>query len=502
MDTLQLLANGFLVALQPQNLLFAFIGCLLGTVIGLLPGIGSAAAIAILIPITFSLPPVPAIIMLAAIFYGTNYGGTITSVLMNTPGEAASVITCLDGYQMARQGRAGAALAIAAIGSFVGGTAATVGLVVAAPLLTGAALLVGAPEYFALMVLGTALLTGLAGKSFVKALMMGLFGLLLATVGMDPTAGTPRFTFGRVELLDGLSFVPVVMGLFGVGEILLNLERRQAYVFHEQVGSLMPTREDLRQSAGPITRGTLVGFVLGLIPGATSVIASFLSYTVETKLATRPERFGRGAIEGVAGPETANNSFVNANFIPLFTLGIPGTASIAMIMGGMMANGLVPGPFLFQEHADFVWAVIASMYVGNVILLILNLPLVGLWVKLLKLPYGILFALILGFTTLGAYAVNNSAFDVMVMALFCFLGYAFKKLDFPLAPLVLTLILGPLMERNLRKSLEMGGGDFMILVDRPLALAILVLACVAILVPLLRSSAPALMRIRDGDSTV
>ncbi|HZP96661.1 MAG TPA: tripartite tricarboxylate transporter permease [Candidatus Limnocylindria bacterium] len=501
MEALELLRNGFAVAIEPQNLLFAFIGCALGTAVGVLPGIGSAAAIAILLPVTFNLAPTPAIIMLAAIFYGTNYGGTITSVLMNMPGEAASVVTCMDGYEMAKRGRAGAALAIAAIGSFIGGTVATIGLVLSAELLTRSALQVGAPEYFALLVLGMALLTGLASKSFLKSVMMAVLGLLLATVGMDPTAGSPRFTFGRLELLDGLSFVPVVMGLFGIGEILINLEVQGRSVFQKRLGSLLLTRDDIRQSVGPITRGTLVGFVLGLIPGATSVIASFLSYSLETKVSRTPERFGKGAIEGVAAPETANNSFVNANFIPLFALGIPGTASVAMIMGGMMANGLVPGPFLYRDHADFVWAVIASMYIGNVILLILNLPLVGLWVKLLDVPYSILFAAILGFTTLGAYAVSNSPFDIFVMLVFGFLGYAFKKLEFPIAPLVLTLILGPLMERNLRKSLEMGGGDFTILFDRPLSLAVLLIAAALALLPLLRPLWGRVEVLRSGQET-
>ncbi len=370
-----------------------------------------------------------------------------------------------------------------------------------AELLTRSALQVGAPEYFALLVLGMALLTGLASKSFLKSVMMAVLGLLLATVGMDPTAGSPRFTFGRLELLDGLSFVPVVMGLFGIGEILINLEVQGRSVFQKRLGSLLLTRDDIRQSVGPITRGTLVGFVLGLIPGATSVIASFLSYSLETKVSRTPERFGKGAIEGVAAPETANNSFVNANFIPLFALGIPGTASVAMIMGGMMANGLVPGPFLYRDHADFVWAVIASMYIGNVILLILNLPLVGLWVKLLDVPYSILFAAILGFTTLGAYAVSNSPFDIFVMLVFGFLGYAFKKLEFPIAPLVLTLILGPLMERNLRKSLEMGGGDFTILFDRPLSLAVLLIAAALALLPLLRPLWGRVEVLRSGQET-
>ncbi len=498
MESFQLLLDGFRIALQPENLLFALIGCVIGTIIGVLPGIGSAGAIAILLPFTFSLPPIPAIIMLAAIFYGTNYGGTITSVLMNVPGEAASVITCVDGYQMAKKGRGGAALAIAAIGSFVGGTIATVGLVVAAPPLTSLALKVGAPEYFALMVLGTSLLTGLAGKSMTKALLMGLLGLVLAMVGMDPTAGVPRFTFGRAELLDGLSFVPVVMGLFGVGEILFNLENPVQEVFHSAVGSLMLTATEWKESIMPIVRGTGIGFALGLIPGATSVIASFISYVAEVRSSKHPETFGAGAIEGVAGPETANNSFINANFIPLFTLGIPGTASIAMIMGGMMMNGLVPGPFLFRDHADFVWAVIASMYIGNIILLVLNLPLVGIWVKILEVPYSILFALILLFTILGSYSVNNSAFDVGIMMVFGFLGYALKKLDFPLSPLVLTLILGPLMERNLRKSLEMSDGSFAILFSRPGSLIILIVAGLFLLVSIARVYWPALKMVREA----
>ncbi len=498
METGQLLLNGFGVALQPENLIFALIGCLVGTVVGLLPGIGGAGAIAILLPFTFNLPATPAIIMLAAIFAGTNYGGTISSVLMNVPGEAATAITCIEGYQMAKNGRAGAALSVAAIGSFFGGTIAVIGLTVAAPPLTSLALMVGPPEYFALMVLGTSLLTGLAGKSMLKALLMGVTGLILAMVGMDPTAGTPRFTFGHLELLDGVSFVPVVMGLFGVGEILLNVENPAESVFRGIVGSLMLTKQELQESIGPILRGTVIGFALGLIPGATSVIGSFISYVVESKSSKHPERFGHGAIEGVAGPETTNNSFIGANFIPLFSLGIPGTASIAMIMGGMMMNGLTPGPFLFRDHAEFVWAVIASMYIGNAMLLVLNLPLVGLWVSILKIPYSILFALILLFTIVGAYSVNNNAFDVGIMLIFGLVGYAAKKLDFPLSPLVLTLILGPLMEKNLRRSLEMSAGDFGILFSRPGSLLILSAAALFMAFSVFRIVLPRLRKSGGG----
>ncbi len=499
METAQLLLNGFSVAMQPENLIFALIGCIVGTVVGLLPGIGGAGAIAILLPFTFNLPATPAIIMLAAIFAGTNYGGTISSVLMNVPGEAATAITCIDGYQMAKNGRAGAALAVAAVGSFIGGTVSIIGLTIAAPPLTSLALKVGPPEYFALMVLGTSLLTGLAGKSMLKALLMGVLGLILAMVGMDPTAGIPRFTFGHMELLDGISFVPVVMGLFGVGEIFLNVETEVKAIYHSTVGSLLLTKQEWKDSFGPIARGTVIGFFLGLIPGATSVIASFISYVTESRSSKHPERFGHGAIEGVAGPETANNSFIGANFIPLFSLGIPGTASIAMIMGGMMMNGLIPGPFLFRDHAEFVWAVIASMYIGNVMLLILNLPLVGVWVSILKIPYSILFALILLFTIVGAYSVNNNAFDVGLMLIFGVVGYAAKKLDFPLSPLVLTLILGPLMERNLRKSLEMSAGDFGILFSRPGSLAILGFAALFLLFSVLRVWWPRLRK-RGKDS--
>lgn len=488
MDSLQNLMMGFGLALTPENLMFAFFGSIVGTAVGVLPGVGPAAGMAILLPLTFQLPPTPAIIMLAAIFYGSQYGGTITSVLLNLPGEAASAITCLDGHQMAKNGKASTALAIAAIGSFIGGTVATLGLVLAAPPLARAALQFGPPEFFTLMVLGLSLVTGLAGKSVTKGLMMGAFGLLLSMVGMDPIRGLPRYTFDFPELMEGVGFIPVVMGFFGVGEILVNAEERlRPVALTGKLKSLIPSREDVRASVGPVARGTALGFVLGLIPGVTNAATSFLSYVLEKKVSKYPEKFGTGVIEGVAGPETANNAHANAAFIPLLTLGVPSSPGVAVLMGGFIMNGLIPGPLLFRDHAEFVWTVIASMYVGNVILLILNLPLIGIWIKILQIPYSILFALILCFTVIGAYSVNGNAFDVGLMALFGVLGYIFKKADFPLAPAVLTLILGPLMEKNLRRALEMSQGDFGIFLERPITAVLLALAALVLLYPVFTS---------------
>lgn len=472
---------GFSIALLPKNLLFAFIGSVVGTLIGVLPGVGPAAGLAILIPLTFNLDPICAIIMLAAIYYGAQYGGTITSVLLNLPGESSSAITCIDGYQMAKQGRAGIALSMSAIGSFIGGTIATIGLMMAAPPLAKMALQFGPPEFFALMVLGVSLVTGLAGKSIIKALMMGIFGLLLATVGMDPTMGVRRFTFGHVELLNGLDFIPVIMGLFGVSDVLLNAEEEAKKVFSAKMSSLMPSLDDIRHSRGPVLRGTCAGFILGLIPGIGATVASFLSYVVEQKVSKDPGKFGTGAIEGVVGPETANNAYANAALIPLFTLGIPGSATIAVLMGAFMMNGLTPGPFLFVERPDFVWAVIASLYIGNVMLLILNLPLIGIWIQILKIPYQILFPLILAFTLVGAYSVDNNVFSVGVLVLFGVVGYFLKKLDYPLAPVALTLILGPLMEKGLRASLEMSQGSLSIFITRPISLGLLLVAALFML---------------------
>ena len=486
MEAIQNLLMGFAVALTPENLLFAFLGSVLGTLIGVLPGIGPVAGVAMLIPLTFQMSPTGAIIMLTALFYGTQYGGTITSILLNVPGEAASAITCIEGYEMAKRGRGGAALAIAAIGSFVGGTIATVALVLAAGPLTKVALEFGPVEFFALIMLGLSLLMGLAGRSMIKALMMGVFGLLLAMIGMDPVRGLPRFTFGRMELMDGIGFVPVIMGLFGLAEVLVNAEKHFAQVFIAKVSSLIPTRKDIRDSVGPILRGSAIGTLLGLVPGMTGSASSFLSYIAERKVSRHPERFGTGLIEGVAGPETANNAHANGAIIPLFTLGIPASPTVAVIMGAFMMHGLIPGPFLFREHPQVVWGVIASFYVGNVILLILNLPLIGIWVKVLKIPYGLLFGIILAFMVVGAYSISNSVFDVLVMTLFGLVGYFLRKMDFPLAPVVLTLILGPLMETSLRTSLEMSQGDPRIFLESPIAVVLLALSGLFLIAPAFR----------------
>jgi putative tricarboxylic transport membrane protein len=483
LESFQHLMGGFAVALSPMNLLFATIGCVLGTLIGVLPGLGPAAGTALLIPITFKLEPTPAIIMLAAIYYGAMYGGTITSVLVNVPGEAASVVTCLDGYEMAKKGRAGAALGIAAIGSFIGGSVATLGLVVMALPLARFALKFGPPEYFSLLLVGLSLVMALAGKSLTKALVMGVVGLIFSFVGMDPVEGAPRFTFGITPLMDGVRFVPVVMGFFGIGEILLNAEKtlQDMVVGEGKVSSFLPRRDEWRICASAINRGTWLGFFLGLIPGTNSAVASFMSYAIEKKVSKHPEKFGTGVIEGVAAPETANNAYANAALIPLFTLGLPGSPTIAILMGALIMNGLIPGPLLFQQHATFVWAVIASLYIGNVILLILNLPLVGWWAKLLKIPYNILVVFILVFCIIGAYSLNNSVFDIGVMMFCGMLGYIFKKLDFPLAPAILTLILGPLMERSLRESLSLSQGDYSTFVTRPISLFFLIVTAIIFL---------------------
>ncbi len=481
MDTLQHLANGFAAALTPAYLAYAFVGCLLGTLIGVLPGLGPAAGTAILIPLTFKLDPTGGIIMLAAIYYGAMYGGTITSVLINVPGEAASVITCIDGHQMAKQGRGGTALGIAAIGSFVGGIAATLALVVVAPPLAQLALKFGPPEFFALMLFGLCLVSGLAGGSMLAAMLMTVLGLLLAMIGIDPVRGAPRFAFDIPDLYDGIGFIAVVMGLFGVSEILLAAEGPAGKVLRSKFSKLLPSREEWRLSVGAIWRGTGIGFVLGLIPGIGSIVPTFMSYIAEKRLSKTPERFGKGAIEGVAGPEAANNAYANAAMIPFLTLGIPSSPTIAVLMGAFIINGITPGPFLFQERPDLVWTVIASFFIGNVILLVLNLPLVGLWAKLLDLPFQYLCVGVLLFCVVGAYSLQQSIFDVWIMIAFGIIGYVFRKLELPLAPLVLGLILGPAIEKSLRTSLEMSAGDYSIFFTRPLCLGLLIAAAAVLL---------------------
>jgi putative tricarboxylic transport membrane protein len=498
MEGLQLLLNGFAGALSLQNLLFALAGCVLGTLIGVLPGLGPAAGTAILIPLTFTLDATGAIIMLSAIYYGAMYGGTITSVLINVPGEAASVVTCIDGYQMARQGRAGTALGIAAIGSFVGGVFASLALAVVAPPLVRFALSFGPPEFFALMFLGLCLVTGLAGQSLLAALLMTVMGLLLSLIGLDPVRGAPRFAFGVADLYDGLGFVPVVMGLFGVAEILLIVESPFRRVVETRLEGLLPNRAEWKRSVGAIWRGTGIGFVLGLIPGVGAVIPTFMAYILEKRLSKHPEKFGTGVVEGVASPESANNAYANASMIPLLVLGVPSSPTIAILMGAFIINGLTPGPFLFQERPDLVWTVIASFFTGNVILLILNLPLVGLWAKLLRVPYQYLCVGTLLFCIVGAYSLKGAVFDVGVMLAFGVVGYFCRKLDLPLAPAVLALILGPFMEKSLRTSLEMSGGDFSIFLTRPISATLIVCAALIVVVSTLKIALIKSMKAADS----
>lgn len=499
MDAFQHLMAGLGAAMSPGNLMFAFAGCMLGTLIGLLPGLGPAAGTAILIPLTFSLDATGAIIMLCAIYYGAMYGGTITSVLINVPGEAASVITCIDGYAMARQGRAGSALAIAAIGSFVGGTAATMALVVVAIPLAQLALKFGPAEFFGLMVAGLCLVIGLAGKNLMAALLMTVLGLLLAMIGLDPVRGAPRFTFGLPELYDGVGFVPVVMGLFGIGELLLAAERRETRMIEADLKKWNPTKQEWRASTGAIGRGTVIGFVLGLIPGVGAIVPTFMAYVLEKRLSKTPERFGNGAIEGVASAETANNAYANASMVPLLALGVPSSPTIAVLMGAFIVNGITPGPFLFTERPELVWTVIASFFVGNVILLVLNLPLVGLWAKLLKIPFSYMCAGVLIFCVIGAYGLKQSLFDVWIMLGFGVLGYLLRKLDLPLAPAILALILGPMMEKSLRTTLEISAGSFAIFLDRPLALALLTVPLIVLGFMLLKPRAFASVRQADAE---
>jgi len=480
------LALGFSVAWTFNNLLFCLIGALLGTLIGVLPGIGPLATVAMLLPITFTLPPEGALIMLAGIYYGAQYGGSTTSILLNVPGESSSVVTALDGHAMARNGRAGAALAIAAIGSFFAGCVATVGIAVVGPPLAGIAQQFGAAEYFSLMVFGLIGAVVLASGSVIKAVSMIVLGLLLGLVGQDVTSGAGRFTFGIPELADGIGFVAVAMGLFGLAEIMTNLERARARgPGHETVmpvHGLMPTREDLRVSSWPILRGTAIGSFLGILPGGGAVLASFSSYTVEKKVARDPSRFGRGAIEGVAGPESANNAAAQSSFIPLLTLGIPSNPVMALMIGAMTIQGITPGPQVMTKQPELFWGMIASMWIGNLMLVIINLPLVGIWVQLLKVPYRLLFPAIIIFCSIGIYSLNNSPVDVLFTAVFGILGYLFVKLGFEPAPLLLGFILGPMMEENLRRALQISRGNLMTFVERPISLGLLLAAAALLIV--------------------
>lgn len=470
MDIFHSLIYGFSVGLQPFNLLFCFFGALLGTLIGVLPGIGPVGAIAILLPATFHMPPTAAIIMLSGIYYGAMYGGSTTSILVNIPGEAASVVTCLDGYQMAKQGRAGPALGIAAFGSYIAGTLGVVGVTVLAAPLAAFALKFGYPEYFALCLLGLMLVTCLSVGSVMKAIMMLVFGLILGCVGLDPIHGSPRVTFNIMQLWDGISLVPIAMGLFGISEVLINIEKTETHkILKTKIKSFFPTLDDWIQSKGAILRGSILGFFVGILPGGNPTIASFLSYGFEKRISKEPERFGKGAIEGVAGPESANNGATAGGFIPLFTLGIPSNAVMALMFGALLIHGMCPGPLLLKNHPELFWGVISSMYIGNVMLLILNLPLIPLWVQILKVPDRILFPLILLFCIIGTYSVDNSTFDVVVLMIFGLLGYLFRKFEYEPAPLILGFVLGPMFETNLRQSLLFSGGSFLIFFTRPIS---------------------------------
>lgn len=483
---LENLASGFAVALSPWNIAYAGFGAVLGTAIGVLPGLGPPATIAMLLPLTYGMEPVSAVIMLAGIFYGAMYGGSTTSILLNIPGEAGSVVTCLDGYRMTRSGRAGAALGIAAIGSFIAGTLGVLGLSLISPILADFALRFGPAEYFSLVLLGLTMAVYLSGGSALKGLVMTVLGLLLGTVGLDPVLGAERFTFGLPQLTDGLDFVVVAMGLFGIAEVLSNLEApEQPVVLKTGIKSILPTREDWKRAWAPIARGSFFGFFIGILPGGGAIISSFVSYAVEKRISKHPEQFGHGAIEGVAAPEAANNAASVSSFIPLLTLGIPGNASIAMILVALMIHGIRPGPQLIAEHPDIFWGAVASMYLGNVMLLALNLPLVGLWVKLLRVPYSLLALIVVVICVVGAYSVNNSTFDVGIMIGFGIFGYLLRKTGFPAAPLVLAMILGPILERSLQQAMISSAGDPLIFIQHPMSAALLGAAALVALTPLI-----------------
>ncbi|KIU45121.1 MULTISPECIES: tripartite tricarboxylate transporter permease [Pseudomonas] len=492
MELLAHLGIGLEAAFTLNNLLYCLIGVTLGTLVGVLPGLGPVATIAMLLPITYGLSPAAALIMLSGIYYGAQYGGSTTAILVNLPGESSSVVTCLDGHAMARKGRAGAALAIAAIGSFIAGSLSILLLAAAAAPLAEVALKFGPAEYFSLMLLGLVAAVVLAQGDVLKAVAMTLLGLLLGLVGTDVNSGVERFTFGLPQLSDGISFVVISMGIFGIAEIIANLERSRGQPPQvARVGSLMPTREDYRRSWKPMLRGTGLGAVLGVLPGGGAMLGAFASYMVEKRIARHPERFGQGAIEGVAGPESANNAGAQTSFIPMLVLGLPSNAVMALMAGAMMIHGIVPGPQVIDERPELFWGLIVSMWIGNLLLLVLNLPLVGIWVRLLSVPYRLLYPSILLFCCIGVYSVNNSLFDVLLTVAFGLLGYLFIKLRCEPAPLLLGYLLGPLMEENLRRAMLLSRGDPTVFVTRPLSLTLLILCVLAVglmLIPRVRAT--------------
>jgi putative tricarboxylic transport membrane protein len=479
------LALGFATALTLQNLLYCFFGVFIGTLVGVLPGIGPMSAIAMLMPVTFTLSPVSALIMLAGLYYGTQYGGSTTSILVNLPGESSSVVTCLDGYQMARKGRGGPALAISAIGSFFAGTVCTLLIVVAGPALAGIALQFGAPEYFSLMVMGLIASAVLTSGSLLKGIAMIFLGLIFGIVGMDVNSGMERLTFGATGLADGLSFVVVSMGLFGFAEILANLEHGEDAATRDlltkKIDHLYPTLQDMKASVGPILRGTALGAFLGTLPGAGATIGSFASYALEKKLAKHPEEFGKGAIQGVAGPESANNAAAQCHFIPTLTLGIPGSATMAMMLGALIIHGITPGPQVMTQRPELFWGLIVSMWVGNLMLLVLNLPLIGIWVRLLRVPYRYLFPAIMTLMAIGVYCVSNLDLDIYMTIFFGLLGYVFMKLKCEPAPLILAFVLGPMLEENLRRALLFSRGDPTVFFTQPISAGFLIVTALLLL---------------------
>jgi putative tricarboxylic transport membrane protein len=479
MEVLNSLLLGFSVALQPDVLLYAFIGCLVGTLVGMLPGIGPLAGVSILLPLTFGLDPTKAIVMLAGIYYGSQYGGSTTSILLRIPGEAASVMTCIDGNAMAKKGRAGAALCIAAVGSFIAGTFGVVMLTLIAPPLATFALRFGPPEYTALLVLGLIFLAYMSTSSLPRTLLMASFGLLLGTIGIDVMTGHFRFSFDIPELGDGIGIVPVAVGLFGLGEILSTPSRNvTANVSSPKLRELLPTRAEWRQSRWPIARGSVLGFFIGIIPGSAHIISSFASYALERKISKHPEEFGKGAVAGVAGPESANNSASTGAFVPMLALGIPTGPVIAVLMAALLIHGVPPGPTLVNDHPKLFWGFVASMYVGNLMLLALNLPLVSVFVSVLRIPYAYLYPMIIMFCVIGVYEVNRSIVDVWIMLIMGVVGYGLKKFNFDPAPLVLGLVIAPIFEMSLRQSLIMSGGSWQIFLQRPIALILLAICTV------------------------
>ena len=476
MGVLQNLWNGFDIAISPVNFFYCLLGTVIGNLIGVLPGIGPVTAMALLIPFTFGRDPITSIIMLAGIYYGAMYGGAITSVLLNVPGESSSVPTAIEGYPMARQGRAGPAIGMSAIASFVAGTVGVILMMLLSPPLAELALKFGPPEYFSLMILGMCTVTALSGKSIIKGWISAVIGLMVATVGIDVLTSVNRFNFGRPELFDGIDFLVVIMGVFAIAEVMLNIEEPEGGIFQTKIGSLLPTRQDWSVSTLPLVRGTIIGFLAGVLPGGGATVGSFLAYGVEKRVSRHPERFGHGAIEGIASCEAANNSAAVGAMIPLFTLGIPGTAAAAVLFGAFVMLGLQPGPFLFRDHPQFVWAVIASMYIGNVLLLAMNMPLISFFVKLLKVPYKDLMAIILTLAFIGTFSINGNVFDLWLMLIIAGFGYLLRKLDFSPAPLILGMVLGQNMEMAFRRSLIISSGSPSVFFTRPISATLLVLA--------------------------